>query len=175
MSWHRSFAAAVVAMIAVSCSSGDLQADDPRADDPRADAPGACSAAEGDRSVGLAVQSPPEDLLQWAGFEDTTGLDVLEADEECGRDIRVRIALRGDGAAVDAAVKAAGFDEPPTEGMSVLQTPLDSVDLDGLTAVVSSDQEAWKNGAGETMFRAYVRGSTGADDQEVLHIWAFTT
>ena len=165
MRQHLGSGTVVALMLVVGCSSDDV----------RADAPGACSAAEGDRTVSLTVQSPPEDLLEWAGFEDTAGLDVLEADEECGRDIRVRVALRGDASAVDAAVTTAGFEGPPTKGMSVLQAPLDGVDLDGLTGVVSSAQEAWGNDAGEAMFRSYVRGATGADGQEVLHIWAFTT
>lgn len=164
MSPLRPSATAVVLLLLVSCSS----------DDRRADAPGACSVADQERSVGLAVQSPPEDLLQWAGFEDTTGLEVIESDEECGQDIRVRVALRGDAEAVASALDAAGFDDAPSEGTSNPQPPLDGADLDVLTGVVHSDQQPWENRAGERMFRSYARGMT-EDNQEVLHIWAFTT
>lgn len=155
-----------VAAFLVSCGSGE----------PKADAPGACSVAEGDRAIGLAGEpSPPEDLLQWAGFDDITGLEVLGADEECGLDASARIALRGPADAVDAALAAAGLVEPPAEGFATFQSALDVVDLDSLSNVVSFAEQPWENDAGELLVRQYVRGQTGVPDQEVLHIWAFTT
>jgi hypothetical protein len=152
-------------LLMISCSSGGTTAE----------APGACAAAEGERGVGRYEPSPPGDLLQRAGFKDTTGLELLGADEECGLDARVRVALRGDPAAIDAALTAADFNAPPAPGMSVFQPPLDAVDLEGLREIVSSEQQSWENDSGEQLVRMYVRGGTGANHQEVLHIWAFTT
>jgi hypothetical protein len=160
--WYLLVAGALV--FTVSCSSGGEASD----------APGACSAAEGGRGVGIYEPSPPEDLLQWVGFKDVGKLEVIGADEECGLDASARLALRGDPAAIDAALAAADFAKPPTPGLSVFQTPLDGVDLQSLTDVVSSEQQTWENSAGERLVRMYVRG-TQADGQGVLHVWAFTT
>lgn len=162
----RWFGTVAALAIVVSCAS----------DDAPADAPGACSVAEGDRAVSRSRDpSPPEDLLQWSGFADIGVLEVVGADEECGLDASARVALRGSATEIDAALAAAGFDDPPTQGLSILQPPLKGIDLAELTGVVSSDQQAWENTAGERLTRLYVRGRTGEEDQELLHIWAFTT
>lgn len=124
--------------------------------------------------MGVYQPSPPEDLLQWAGFKEVRELEVIGADEECGLDASARLALRGDPAAIDAALAAADFTEPPTPGLSGFQTPLEGVDLQNLSNVVSSEQQRWQNSAGEQLVREYVRGAQ-ADGQEVLHVWAFTT
>jgi len=151
-------------LLMVSCSSGGEASD----------APGACSAGEDGRGVGIYKPSPPEDLLQWAGFKDIGKLEVIGADEECGLDASARLALRGDASAIGAALEAAEFTKPPTPGLSVFQTPLDGVDLQSLSNVVSSEQQRWQNSAGEQLVRMYVRGAQ-TDGHEVLHVWAFTT
>ncbi len=140
------------------------------------DAPGACSVAEDARAIDRSGEpSPPEDLLQWAGFRDIGELEVVEADEECGMDAAARVALRGSAAEIDAALDAAGFVDSPSPGLSVFDAPLDGIDFDKLTNVVSSGQQAWENDAGEQITRVYVRGRTGVGDQELLHLWAYTT
>lgn len=160
--WYLLVVGALV--FTVSCSSGGEASA----------APGACSAGEGGRGVGIYRPSPPEDLLQWAGFKDVGKLEVIGADEECGLDASARLALRGDPAAIDAALLAADFAKPPTPGLSVFETPLDGIDLQSLSDVVSFEQQSWENNAGEHLVRKYVRG-TQADGQAVLHVWAFTT
>lgn len=150
-------------LLMVSCLSGG-------------EAPGACSVEEGGLGIGIYEPSPPEDLLQWAGFKDAGDLEVIGADEECGMDAHARLALRGDPSAIDAALVAADFTVPPTPGLglSVFQTPLEGVDLKSLSDVVSAEQQSWENSAGERLVRRYVRGAQ-AGGQEVLHVWAFTT
>jgi hypothetical protein len=155
----------LAAAVVVSCSSQKV-----------ADAPGACSVAEDSRAIDRSTEpSPPEDLLQWTGFREIGELEVLDADEECGRDAAARVALRGRAAEIDAALEAAGFVDAPSPGLSVLEVPLDGIDFDDLTEVVSSGRQVWENDAGEQITRVYVRGRTGDGDQELLHLWAFTT
>ena len=140
------------------------------------DAPGACSVAGNERTVDRAAEpSPPADLLRWAGVGDIGELEVVGADEECGMDASARVALRGSPAEIDAALEAAGFVDAPSPGLSASLTPLDGIDVDELTEVVSSGQQAWENDAGDQISRAYVRGRTGVGDEELLHLWVFTT
>ena len=155
----------VALALVVSCST-----------DGATDAPGACSAAEGEPFISRSGQSsPPEDLLWWAGFNDVGDLEIVGADEACGIDAAARIALRGSPAEIDAALAAAGFEGDPSPGVSVFQPPLGGIELDELTDVVTSDPQVWENEAGETITRVYVRGRTGQGEQELLHLWAFTT
>ncbi len=137
------------------------------------DTPGACAAGEDTRVVERHEESPPSDLIQWAGFPDTSGLTVVGAAEECGLDALAAFALRGSSADIDAALAAAGFDAVPEPGVTVFQSPVEGADLDALVDPVSAEQE-WESAQGERIVRKYVRGTLD-DGQEEIHVWAFTS
>ncbi|MCP4103031.1 MAG: hypothetical protein GY750_16670 [Lentisphaerae bacterium] len=111
--------------------------------------------------------------LQWAGFGEISGLDVVDLAEESGIDTAVTFVLRGSADDVDRALAAAEFTTPPTPGVGVFQPSLPGVDLEEL-ADPESSEDRWQNPSAQTISRLYVRGET-PDGSELIHVWAFTT
>lgn len=113
------------------------------------------------------------DRLAWAGFSDTSGLEVLALEEESGLDTAVDFVLSGSSADVDKALAAANFDTELKPGIGIFQPPLPGFDLTTLSNPHSAE-DRWVNASGQSVVRLVVRGGT-SDGEDLIHVWAFTT
>lgn len=111
--------------------------------------------------------------LEWAGFNNTNRLELMDVNEDAGIDRFVQFVLRGSPADIDEALVGAEFSGDTENGIGTRQPPLPSFDPSRLSNV-HSGEDVWTNPLGHKVHRQYVRGSR-ADGTEVVHVWAFTT
>ena len=111
--------------------------------------------------------------LEWAGFTDTSGLEILALDETTGIDTMVAFVLSGSSTHVDRALSAANFDTEVKPGIGIVQPPLPGFGLTTLSDPHSAE-DRWVNASGQSVVRLVVRGET-SDGEDQLHVWAFTT
>ena len=137
-------------------------------------ATGACTSDGSDRADRIiqGPQIPPAESLAWAGFADTSTVEVLDVDEVSGIDTQVTFALRGSSRDVDRVLETADFTTPSLPGILTTKAPRPGFDLADLDDP-STGEDTWRHPDGYTIYRTYVRGGDGTAD--VLHVWANTT
>lgn len=122
---------------------------------------GACTVTRGE-------PVPPAESMAFAGFSDTTGLEILDVFEETGIDTLVMFALQGTPEDIDRVLAAAEFSgkalavSPPR--------PLAGFDLTTLTDSWFGVDE-WENSSGRIINRSVFRGTT-PEGKDLIHVWA---
>jgi len=123
---------------------------------------GACTVTRGE-------PVPPAESMAFAGFSDTTGVEVLDVFEESGIDTLVKFALQGTPEDIDRVLAAAEFTSPKTFAYSTPR-PLAGFDLTTLTDSWFGGDE-WENSSGRIIDRSVFRGTT-PEGKDLIHVWA---
>lgn len=123
-------------------------------------------------SVSFDSDTTPAESLAWAGFDDTTGLELVSVEDVDGLDRSVNLVLRGSPSDMDRALEAAQFTNPTTPGIHVYFGYLPGFDPAALLDV-RTGSDRWTNVAGQGLFRQFIRGGT-PEGKDVIQVAAFT-